>query len=75
MPVTREARYLSGVDLGKTVVGTDVYGDAFQTKIRLIEHGPGNVQVWGPKRKSGANLRPRFILDPADIVTITGKPS
>lgn len=73
MPVTREARYLSGVDLGKTVEGTNVYGRAFAIKVRIIEHGKHSVELWGPLNDEGRSHR--HVLDPTNAVTITGKPS
>jgi hypothetical protein len=73
MPAQIEARRLSGVDIGKTVEGTNVYGRAFTIKARIIEHGKHSVELWGPLNDEGRSHR--HVLDPTDTVTITGKES
>lgn len=78
MPVTREARYLSGADRGKhvrlMVPGEKYTGDwELAGELRRVTHwGDGTISIHvlredGPK--AGAEIPPNT------VVTITGKPS
>lgn len=68
MPVTREARYLSGVDIGKTIS----MGDDDSTELVEVEHDKRGcwILTTGPDGRLW-NTR----LEANTPVTITGKPS
>lgn len=75
MPVTREARYLSGVDIGKTVEVTELakFGNSQQQTGELISvrHYNDSTDVLITTSRGPTAIQ----IDPTDTVTITGKAS
>lgn len=72
MPLKRAAKYLSGVDRGKTI---SMYcKDTLRSitiDILAVEHWPGETIVWVP---ADLNQEP-YHLDPEQNVLITGTPT
>lgn len=68
MPVTREAKYLSGIDIGKTVS----MGDDDSAELIEVEHDKRGCWILtkGPDGRAWSTR-----LAPTDAVTIAGKES
>ncbi|WP_146755163.1 hypothetical protein [Arthrobacter sp. AQ5-05] len=75
MPVTREARYLSGVDLGKQVhIADQNTGGTWHEGILVsVKHYDESVDLL--IRESETGPLDAVLLSPTDAVTITGKAS
>lgn len=76
MPVTREARYLSGVDLGKTVHIADqnTGGTWHEGRLVSVKHYDESVDLL-IRKDANTGLLDAVLLSPTDTITITGKES
>lgn len=76
MPVTREARYLSGVDIGKTVHITNqsTGGTWHEGTPVSVKHYEESVDLL-IRKDTNSRLKELVLISPTDAVTITGKES
>lgn len=64
----RDARFLSGADLGRTITVYSPFGWHFTGSLHSIEHTPGKVTISIKRGPAESHLE----LRPHDAVTITG---
>lgn len=76
MPVTREARYLSGNDIGKNVhiANQSTGGTWHEGSLVSVKHYDESVDLL-IRKDANNGLLDVVLLSPTDTVTITGKPS